>query len=132
MNMFPAKTLIAVRKAEDVETVCRFLREHNQHPRLIVAYLKLSEKGELAPLKFSNPLADSAKCEKFLEGFRFEIVGLDYEGEKFSASVFVERAAKENCDSIIVVSDNPKQLFTLDLATTLAVVSPLPVTVIKP
>lgn len=132
VDMVLTKTLVAVRKIEDLNTVRSFLREHGEHPKLIVAYLKLSGEGELGSLRFPNPLADPAIYRKCLEGFNFEIVPLEYDGARLSASVYVERALKDKCDSILVVSNNPKTLFTADLAATLAVESPLPVMVIKP
>jgi len=127
--MFLAKTLVAIRKAEDLTTVSHFLRNRNERPQLIVACLKLVE-DPLAPLNLKPP-ADLVVCGKYLEGFNFEILTIDYKGDRLSASVYAEAAVKEGCDSILVVSDGRKPLFSPDLAATLASESTVPLIVIK-
>jgi len=124
--------LVVLRKTSDLRSVSSFLRERSESPHLIIASLNLIQNPstKFAVELKSTPI-DRETCAKILAGFDFELVSLDYKGDRLSASVFAEECSVRKCDSVIVVSDGKKQLYAPDLASTLAVESTAPVIVIK-
>lgn len=131
--MVMSKVLVALRKASDLRTVSSYLRARGEKPHLAIAYLKLSQDsaGKFA-VRFSRPTVDRISCTKILKGFDFDLVGLDYDGDKLPSAVFSDEALRRHCDSILVVSGEKKPYFSANLASTLAVESPIPLVVIKP
>jgi hypothetical protein len=126
--MIPRRTLVALRKSEDIERIIAFLNRIDDHPHLLFTMLEFRDIADDRVAKFSN-----ATPENLLEdmsGFEFELSRIPYSGDKTPASVFVEEAIKKHCDNIIVVSSGTNALFRTDLASTLAAESPIPVLVV--
>lgn len=126
--------LIALRSAEDLEEVSSYLSKIKTEEirQLWVAYLKLSEdcSSELA-VKFDRPSITRGRCAKNLKGFDFELVEIDYSGDRLPASAYSDEAVKRHCDTILVVGEHRKPCFCANLASSLAVESPIAVNVIK-
>ncbi|HYW01754.1 MAG TPA: universal stress protein [Candidatus Acidoferrum sp.] len=128
--MISGKTLVALRKSEDIERIISFLNRMGQHPHLVFTMLEFRDIADERVAKFSN-IKPHDHLHEDMSGFEFELSQIPYRAEKTPASAFVEEAIKKNCDSIIVVSSGTNTLFRTDLASTLAVESPIPVLVVQ-
>ena len=128
--MISGKTLVALRKSEDIERITSFLNRIGQHPHLLFTMLEFRDIADDRVAKFSNTKPDDHILED-MSGFEFELSQIPYRAEKTPASVFVEEAIKKHCDNIIVVSSGSNTLFRTDLASTLAAESPIPVLVVQ-
>ncbi len=127
-----SKVLVALRDVGDLHLVSSYLRNRGERPHLTIAYLKLSQDsaGKFA-VRFGTPTVDRANCAKTLKGFDFDLIALDYDGDRLPASVYSDEAVRRHCDSMLVVSDSKKLYFSANLASTLAVESSIPLIVIK-
>jgi hypothetical protein len=130
--MKPTRMLVALRKTSDLESISLFLKEQPTRPYLVITYLNFQIPSTKLAAEFNSTPVSRETCSRSLNGFDFEIVPVEYRGDRLPASVFAEECAVRKCDSVIVVSDGKKQLHAPDLASTLAVESPVPVIVIKP
>jgi nucleotide-binding universal stress UspA family protein len=128
--MMPGRTLVALRKSEDIVRIIAFLNRIGEHPHLLFTMLEFRDIADDRVAKFSNAKQDTHLLEG-MSGFEFELSQIPYRAEKSPASVFVEEAIKKHCDNIIVVSSGTNSLFRADLASTLAVESPIPVLVVQ-
>ncbi len=128
--MISGKTLVALRKSEDIERIISFLNRMGQHPHLLFAMLEFRDIADERVAKFSN-IKPHDHLRGDMSGFEFELSQIPYRAEKTPASVFVEEAIKKHCDNIIVVSSGTNTLFRTDLASTLAAESTIPVLVIQ-
>ena len=128
--MIPGKTLVALRKSEDIEQIISFLNRIGEHPHLLFAMLEFCDVADDRVAKFNNAKPDVHPLED-MSGFEFELSQIPYRAEKTPASVFVEEAIKKHCDNIIVVSSGTNTLFRTDLASTIVAESPIPVLVVQ-
>ncbi len=128
--MISGKTLVALRKSEDIERIISFLNRMGQHPHLLFAMLEFRDIADERVAKFSN-IKPHDHLRGDMSGFEFELSQIPYRAEKTPASVFVEEAIKKHCDNIIVVSSGTNTLFRTDLASTLAAESTIPVLVVQ-
>lgn len=124
------KALVALRTSEDLQRITSLLKRMDEHPRLVVSTLEFHNLADSAVAKIDNLIPNDKLIEK-LNGFEFELARLDYRAERLPASVFVEEAIKKNCDIIIVVSSAKSGLFHVDLGSTLAGNSSIPVLVVQ-
>ena len=128
--MISGKTLVALRKSEDIEPIISFLNRIGRHPHLLLTMLEFRDIADDRVAKFSNTGPDDHLLED-VRGFEFELLQIPYRAEKMPASVFVEEAIRKHCDNIIVVSSGTNTIFRADLASTLAAESPIPVVVVQ-
>ena len=128
--MIPRRTLVALRKNEDIARVMVFLNRIDEHPHLLFTMLEFRDIADAHVAKFSNVKPDNHLLED-MSGFEFELSQIPYRAERSPASVFVEEAIKKHCDNIIVVSSSTNILFRTDLASTLTVESSIPVLVVQ-
>jgi|SRR5208282_50243 len=128
--MIPGKTLVALRKNEDIAQIISFLNRIRERPHLLLAMLEFRDVADSCVAKFNNAEPNAVPPED-MSGFEFELSQIPYRAEKMPASVFVEEAIKKHCDNIIVVSSGTNTIFRTDLASTLVVESPIPVLVVQ-
>ena len=130
--MLPGKILVALRRNEDMELAVSFLKRIGERPRLVFAMLEFRDIADDLVAEFDNPKSDNRPVEG-LSGFEYEFSRIPYSVDRMPASIFLEEAARKQCDGIIVVSSftNGNALFHTDLASTLAVESSIPVMVVQ-
>ena len=128
--MIPGRTLVALRKSEDIARIIAFLNRVGEHPHLLFAMLEFRDIADDRVAKFSNAKPVNHLLED-MSGFEFELSQIPYRAEKFPASVFVEQAIKTHCENIIVVSGGTNIIFRTNLASTIAAESPIPVLVVQ-
>ena len=128
--MMPGRTLVALRKSEDIVRIIAFLNRIGEHPHLLFTMLEFRDIADDRVAKFSNAKLDNHLLED-MSGFEFELLQIPYRAERMPASVFVEEAIKKHCDNIIVVSSGTNTIFRTDLASTIAAESPIPVLVVQ-
>ncbi len=128
--MIPGKTLVALRKNDDIVQIISFLNRIGERPHLLFAMLEFRDVADGRVAKFNNAEPNVLPLED-MSGFEFELSKIPYRAEKMPASVFVEEAIKKHCDNIIVVSGGTNALFRTNLASTLVAESPIPVLVVQ-
>ena len=126
--MLLGKTLVALRKSDDVERIASFLNRINERPHLLFAMLDFRDIADSRVMSFDHSNPDDFLGN--LNGYEFEVSRIPYRADKMPARVFLEEAIKRRCDNIIVVSAGTDALFHADLASTLAAESSIPVLVI--
>ena len=132
--MVMRNVLVALRDADDLEEVSSYLNKikAGEVRRLWVAYLKLSQDcSDKLGVKFDQLSITRDRCAKSLKGFDFELVEINYSGDRLPASAYSDEAVKRRCDTILVVGEQRKPYFSANLASSLAVESPIAVNVIK-
>ncbi len=125
------KVLVALRNNADLPKLTSFLRKIEEHPKLIVASLDFRNLTQKHVIKFEKAALKEG-FEASLAGFDFEVVGLPYTADRLPSSAFAEEATRRNCDLVMVVSKGSRDLFSADLASTLAADTSIPVLVIRP
>jgi nucleotide-binding universal stress UspA family protein len=124
------RVLVALRDGSDLPTLVTFLRGIEQRPKLIVAALDFRNLTKQNVVKFEKAISKEG-FESSLTGFDFEFVSLPYVADTMPSSAFVKEAQKRKCDLIMVVSSGPRDVFSSDLASTLAADSSIPVLVVR-
>ena len=125
-----SRVLVALRDGADLPKLTTFLKTIDQHPKLVVVALDFRSLTKQNVVKFDKALSKEG-FQSSLAGFDFELVSVPYAADQMPSSVFVNEAEKRHCELIMVVSSGIKDIFSSDLASTLATDSSIPVLVIR-
>lgn len=129
IGMVFKKVLVILRESRDSGPVFLYLKRIKISGKVILAALDVRGipiSGLIASLRGAEWLEEVSKS--FTE-FSVETRVVKYSGDKLPAEAFAELAEKEGCDLIIVPSKRSEKPVTVNFASTLTLVSSVPVVV---